>query len=70
MTRIPGTVIAYDVRVNQKTVGQVFLRDEYWHAKGENTDKLARGGPGFVSARGYESRIEAGAALVKELVSS
>lgn len=69
MIEVPNTVIAHNVHVNGEIIGQVFLRDEYWHARRADAEKLTQGGPGFVPARGYESREQAATALVKELVS-
>lgn len=67
ITQIPDTVIAYNVRLDREPIGHVYLRNEYWHAKPDNAEKLVQGGPGFVPGRGYESRNKAGAALAKEL---
>lgn len=69
MTEISNTVIAYNVHVNGGVIGQVFLRNEYWHARRADAEKLTQGGPGFVLGHGYESRDEAATALMKELVS-
>lgn len=69
ITEIPDTVIAYNVQIGQNPIGQVYLRNEYWHARPDSAEKLAQGGEGFVHGRGYESRNQAGNALARELVS-
>lgn len=67
ITTIPNTVLAYNVSLDGKPLGQVFLRDEYWHARPTGKDALFCGGPGFVHGRGYEHRDKAAAALAAQL---
>ena len=66
--QMSDTVIAYDVSLNGRPLGQVFLRDEYWHTRSGKTGNLTQSGAGFTLARGYESKGAAATALAKELV--
>lgn len=67
ITTIHNTVLAYSVSLDGKPLGQVFLRDEYWHARPAGRDALLSGGVGFVHGRGYEHRNKAATALAAQL---
>lgn len=59
------TVMAFKVNDGVKDLGQVWMRDLYWHGRKEGKDIVVSGGPGFERGRGYEDRNAAARALTR-----
>lgn len=62
-TNIFDTAMAFKVMDGTKELGQVWMRDAYWHALKAGEETIISGGRGFVAGRGYESRNAAAIAL-------